>query len=61
VDYDDVWHPEVDAWLEWLVTTLNKALDETPPTLPKFDDQICECGKMTNKECSDAEWLKCGD
>ena len=60
VDYDDVWHPEVDAWIEWVCLNLNRAYKATPPVLPIFDDQICECGKMTNKQCELAKWQDCG-
>lgn len=28
VDYDDVWHEEVDAVLEWVVATLNEHAGE---------------------------------
>jgi hypothetical protein len=59
VDYDDVFHEEVDDWIVWVVEVLNEAYAKNPPKLTKWDDLTCECGKTTNGKCAAAEWQHC--
>jgi hypothetical protein len=52
VDFDYVYGPEVEAWARWVRDTLNAAYRESPPVLPSWEDESCECGAGTQADCN---------
>lgn len=59
-DYDDVWRPDVDAVLAWMMVVLNQAWAANPVVKLNWQDETCECGKMSNRLCGVTQYLNCG-